>query len=331
MKAKNIVTILFAVIISLAIGFILGVALTNPGMNFTEATGTIGRVDQYRHVQITSADIELRNEMLADAHMREAYRNYLAYEYSANVKMADDVRFALEAGRSAPGFAVANARTLDRMEAYAEFLDNARLRVLQALGTINDLSGRDRVAIRGVLNSAGNAISQTIIRSNVVFDYLTGAEKFFVEAPKSEFPDIVSAHDQLFANLLMSNMVNDNRPVLEHLLAKNFLDEDGELAQLDRESLQIIVPNDAARLNMDVGLFDVEMLQQVLFDSEQLQRIIAFDSEQLQFYVDSEQLQAIWDSEQLQVFDSEQLNSVLRGAEQMQDQILMDIETLNMF
>jgi len=318
MKVKNTVITLFAVVISLAIGFILGVALTNPGMNFTEAAGTIGRVDQYRQVRITEADIELRNEMLADAHMREAYRNYLAYEYSANVKMAEDIRFALEAGRSAPGFAVANVRTLDRMEEYAEFLDNARLRILQALGTINDLSGRDRVAIRSVLNSAGNAISQTIIRSKVVFDYLTGAEKFFVEAPKSEFQDIVRAHDQLFANLLMSNMVNDNRPVLEHLLAKNFLDEDGELAQLDRESLQTIVPSDAARLNMDVGLFDVEMMQYFVLDMESLQ----------QWMPDQEQLQAVWDAEQLRFFDSEQLNQLYIGSQLMQDQIMMDLETL---
>lgn len=323
MKVKNTVTILFAVIISLVIGFILGVALTNPGMNFTEAAGTIGRVDQYRHVRITAADIELRNEMLADAHMLEAYRNYLAYEYSANIKMADDIRFALEAGRSAPGFFVTNARTLDRMEEYAEFLDNARLRILQALGTINDLSGRDRVAIRSVLNSAGNAISQTIIRSKVVFDYLTGAEKFFVEAPKSEFPDIARAHDQLFANLLMNNMVNDNRPVLEHLLAKNFLDEDGELAQLDRESLQTIVPSDAARLNMDVGLFDVEVMQSIMFDIENLGQF--FDSEQLRAHIlfDRQLSDAF-----LGVWDNERLNSVLRGSELMQDQIMMDLETL---
>ncbi len=347
MKKNKIKIVLLGLVVGLVVGLMVGFILMNPGMtgmNVWEAAGTIGRVDQYRNVRVTEADIELRNELLADENMREAYRNYLAYEYTANIKMGDDLRFAILAGGEHEDFSTNNARTLARMEEYTHFLDNARLRILEAIGTISDLSDRgDRVAIRTVLNSAGNALAQTQLRNGVVFDFMADVESFFKTNPKAEFPQLVLAHDQLFANILMHNIVNDNRPVLEHLLAKEVMDEDGEFAQLDTETLRGQVIQDVATLGdvSTVGTFMNEAVLGLIImdiaalnafygvqDAAHLRDFLSLDVSLLDFAVayDAETLRLLGlNSEQLRngdlMFDTPmlQMTEVLRGSEMMRN------------
>ncbi len=305
MKSKKIIQILAGVVIAFVAGVMLGITLTNPGMSLSEAAGTIGRVDQYRNVRITEADIELRNEFLSDETLRETYIQYLTFEYSNNIQMADNVRYALEAARTAPDFRATNSATLKQLEDYTVFLDNVRLNILEALAVINDLSDRDKVAVRTILNNAGNAISQTITRSNPIFNYLRGVEAFFGDASQADFPQLVNAHDRLFTSLMAINLINDNRPVLDYLLAKGLMDEDSELAQLDMESLR---------------------------------RIVAFDSERLQYFVNSESLQNMItrDVMQMMFWDGQVLQDMLRSGETLniealRSHILFDAERLNVF
>ncbi|MDR4987505.1 MAG: hypothetical protein RG741_01545 [Bacteroidales bacterium] len=338
MKTPKILAVVFSIVIGFAIGLMVGLTLTNPGMSLREAAGTIGRIDQYRNVRVTASDIELRNELLSDEHMREAYRNYLAYEYASNIKMGEDIRFAILAGYDASDFRLKNRRTLNGLEDYAEFLDNARLRILEALTVITDLSDKDRVAIRTVLNNAGNALAQTQFRNGVVFDFMLGVERFFDTTPPAQHPELAKAHDQLFANVLMSTMVNDNRPVLEHLLAKELMDEDGELAQLDMETLRDKLLLDMGELQSIIGLGEASL--QALLDNPALLSIGFLDQAgMLQFlqFFDAEQLQhfGILDSEMLQSFEGVlNMNEVLRGSEMMRNseflrgQILFDTEQL---
>ena len=371
MKKSKIKFLFLGLVVGLVVGLAAGLALMNPGMtgmSVWEAAGTIGRVDQYRNVRVTEADIELRNELLADQNMREAYRNYLAYEYAANIKMGDDLRFAILAGREHDDFHTNNNHTLDRMEEYTIFLDNARLRILEAIGTISDLSDRDRVAIRTVLNSAGSAIAQTQFRNGVVFDFMTDVATFFKTNPKTEFPQLAHAHDQLFANMLMHNIVNDNRPVLEHLLAKEVMDEDGEFAQLDTETFRAHAINDAEYLRdiafmnealLDFVITDIEALRWNfrVQDAEHLRDLTRFDAEQLRHFgildaetlrsiaaLDSEQLKDVmsfldgvvlndasaFDFEQLRAFDDAALNFIQRflDTEQLRDMGITDASQL---
>ncbi len=313
MKKNAIIQGLATILLGLAVGFIIGITITNPGMSLGEAVGTIGRVDQYRNVRITEADIELRNELLSDENMREAYIQYLTFEYANNILMADNISYAMEAARTSPEFRATNTRTLSQMEEYAIFLDNGRLNILEALATISDLSDKDRIAIRTVLNNAGNAISQTITRSNAVFNYLREVEDFFTTASKDDFPMLVNAHDRLFTNLMAINLINENRPVLEYLLAKGMMDEESELAQLDMESLQDIFYSDAEKLSV---FFDQATLQHIISNMAELQSDAIMDGHQLRqmmrggetldmealrgsYLFESEKLRTLWNQERL--------------------------------
>ena len=331
MKTTKTFTIIISLIIGLAIGLFLGILLTNPGMNLLDAAGTIGRVDQYRNVRITEADIELRNELLSDENMLEAYRSYLGFEYAANLRMVEDLHTALQAGRNIPEFLSANASTLERVERYAGFLENARLNILDAIGALNDLSGTSRVAVRSLLNNAGNVIVQSHSLSGPVFDFMLGVDSFLKQNPDGDYQDLANAHDQLLANLMMVNIINNNLPVLEHLSEKSLLAGDGELAQFDREMLRAKVLEDAGRLGsgayfdsekLNVIVYDVERLSLVL-NRETLSGIVAFDKEQLSsgFTLGSEVLKGIgfYDAEKLGAvyLDAEKLSVVLQGSEEL--------------
>jgi len=335
MKKQKHLIIALSLVIGVVVGLIVGFILTDPCRDVQDAAGTIGRVEHYRDVQIAEEDIALRNQFLDDADMLESYEMYLGFEYTTNLRQAENTRFALLAARQHGDFGVQNHRTLDRMKEYTRLLDNARLRILEALGVINDLENREGVAIRSVLNRAGNAIVQTQIRSNVLFDYLTAVEDFFHTHPQAEYPALTRAHDELYATLLMHNIIRDNKPVLDHLLAKNLMNEDGELAQLDNETVLNYIIMDAARLQ--VQYLDQETLES-LYDQETLNAISLFDQNVLGMYLqDQETLQdmGLFDQQTLNLLvllDQENLSAYeLFDQGVLGDHTLFDQETLQSF
>ncbi len=330
-KQKNLI-IALSLVVGVVVGLVVGFVLTDPCRDLGDAAGTIGRVEHYRDVQISEADIDLRNQFLDDDGMLERYEMYLGYEYATNLKQAENTRFALLAGRQHNEFSAQNRQVLDRMEEYSRLMDNARLRILEALGVITDLENREGVAVRTVLNSAGNAIAQTQIRGNVLFDYLVAVEDFFDTHPQTEYPALTRAHDELYATLLMNNIIRDNKPVLDHLLAKNLLDEDGELAQMDIEQLQGSILFDAARLN--ARFLDQETLQSIsIMDQELLNTGFMITDQEMLGLLDAEAMGAYTDHEALKLLIMDQealdnLSGLFGDRETLQSLSIHDQETL---
>ncbi len=286
MKTKRSLAIAIGVLFAFVAGILVGLALTNPGMSIFEAAGTIGKVDKYRNVKVTEHDIELRNNLLEDASLKEAYKNYLLYEYTANVKMADDIIFAIEAAGKAGGFRAANVQSLDRLEDYAYFLDNARLQILEAIATLNELGNKSQIAIQTVMNNAGNAMAQTTYRSNVLFDFITAVERFFESANKEEHPELATAHDLLFANLFIASIVNENTPALQYLSGRELFTENESLALKDGV-IQGVAALDAELLS--VGFTDKESMLMLILSSDQMRVIYLVDGITLQGIIDTDQ------------------------------------------
>ncbi len=331
MKTKRSIVVTIGLLIGFVIGLMVGITLTNPGLSLMEAAGTIGKMDSYRNVRVTEQDIELRNELMSDASMKDAYQSYLLYEYTMNVKMADDIQFAIHEADRVSGFRSANVRIIERMEDYAMFLDNARLLILEAVGVINELDGRSQVAIRSVLNNAGNAMAQTTYRSTVLFDFIDGVQRFIATNGRATHPQLALAHDKLYANLLAKALVNENRPVLKHLLERDVLTEDGSLA-LNSKALMASV------------LFDVGQLDGIVaFDTEQLQGIVISSSAMLQdmgvlqgaqqlssaaFLSNAQQLSSFTSS--LRAFELSRVIDWINDATQLSSAAISDVEQLGL-
>jgi hypothetical protein len=314
MKPKNNLIVAAGFLISFIAGMLIGLILTNPGRNVIEVVGTIGKVDKYRNVKVTEQDIELRNNLLEDESLKEAYKNYLLYEYAANVKMGDDIQFAIEAAGKIEEFRTANIQSLDRLEDYAYFLDNARLQILEAIATLNELDNRSQIAIRTVMNNAGNAMAQTTYRSNVLFEFITAVERFFDSAHSEENPGLARAHDLLLANLFTASIINEDTPALNYLSGRQLYTNDENLA-LKAEALQTCILVDTEKLH--TGFTDQESLQNFVLRSEHMHMGVFYDSETLGVALQfgtrlmAEQLGTrLMESEQLgRLMESEQLGS----------------------
>ncbi len=334
MKTKKSVTVTIGLLIGFVAGLMVGITLTNPGLSLMEAAGTIGKMDSYRNVRVTEQDIELRNELLTDASMKNAYQQYLLYEYTINVKMADDIQFAILEADKVPGFRSVNARTMDRLEDYAMFLDNARLQILEAIGVINELDGRSQVAIRTVLNNAGNAMAQTIYRSTVLFDFIDGVQQFIDTNGREIHPQLALAHDKLYANLLATALVNDNRPVLEHLLERDVLTEDESLA-LNSEALMAQFLSDVSQLS-DHILFDTDQLQDIVYGSSSFLQDVGLleGAQQLSntaFLSNAQQLSSFTQSlRAFEINSMQQLSAVyISSASQLESHAIQDMPLFN--
>jgi|GEM_PF-4883082 len=306
MKTNQKVAVSIFVLMGFVVGLVIGVSLTNPGMSLFEAAGTIGKIDKYRNVKITEKDIELRNDLLADETLREAYKDYLTFEYTASVKMAEDIQYSLEAIRDVPAFRAANPQTIARMEEHQLLLDHTRMQLLEAISVLQNLHDMEKIAVHNVLNNAASVLSQNAYRNYVLFDYIDGVEQFVQGEARGEFSRLERSHDLLYANLLSSSIINDNKLAIRYLMYDKELLTRNENLAMDRQALQ-------ARVAMDIDrserrLMDVDT--ELLFDAKQLGVFWAVDQYAI---FDAEQMESLFQLQTVRSFDTEQLESFMRN------------------
>lgn len=348
MKSKRNLLIVLGLLFGFLAGIIVGIMLTNPGLSLKEAAGTIGKVDKYRNVKITEADIELQNELLADVELRQAFINYMKYEYAAGIKMAEDIRFGVSVANNTTEFLARNQKMIENLEQYAVLLDNSRLYLIQAALTVEEMDSKEKIALTSVVNNANNALIQIRQGNIAAYDFLTGAEHFLDEGERGTFPDLENAYLRIFNNLLASSVVSNNRMALEYLVSKNRAYDRTSATTLNSEALQSIVFLDADKLGLEnvqqLGLFgNTEQLSNLLGDVQNLGMIIlntetlglsdaeslgidfpiiaAYDAEKLASFGDAQNLGLI-------IFNTEELHSFLQNIEKLQDSQIFDVERL---
>lgn len=333
MKSNNVIPVSIGVLLGLAAGLIIGLMLTNPGLSLMEVAGTIGKVDKYRNVKITQEDIALRDDLLADAALRESYRNYLIFEYASNVKMADDIQFALSSVHADAAFRGANRKAVEDLQEFVLFLDNARLQILEAIGVLDELNEKDRVAVRTALNDAGNALAQTVYRATVVADFITCIEHFMGRQGQAVSAELAHAHDLLFMNLLSSCLMREDRAVLHFLMERDLLSNDENLSMSQEDFFQRLsadagkIPSvnpERIRQAMDPSVVAMGLDFRLLGNLADAQRLgIVVDAQRLGTVMDAQRLGTVMDAQRLGItmdsqrlginFDSQKLGSVLEG------------------
>ena len=338
MKTNQKVAVTIIVLVGFVVGLVIGVSLTNPGMSVFEAAGSIGKVDKYRNVKITEDDIELRNSLLADEALREAYKDYLTYEYTANVKMAEDIQYSIAAAREIAPFRTANAETIMKLEDFSSLLQNSRGQLLEAIAVLSRLPDMNRIAIQSVFMDASNAMAHISSRNNVLFDFISRAELFLDAGMRGEFSRLERSHDLLFANLLSSSIINDNKIAIRYLMYDKELLTRNENLAMDREALSARLALDMERpsrimMDMDqeqLGIMEAEQLGvfwakgYMSFDAEylesmfDLQKVRAFDAEQLDDFFRNEQYRTFEIREVEMAWDAEMLNNFMVAREQLE-------------
>lgn len=325
MKRTNLL-IVFAVILSLIIGFVIGISVDYPSVGENGLSGTIGKVKNYRNTKATEADIELKDELLSDTTLLNSVRNYMTFHYLRAVKLGENIDFAVKEAVATEEFRNQNAGLIAALEDYSKLLSTARKNLLMTTVVCKSAGEASPALLRQSILEANNLIAQIKYGNKTVLGFVNKLDAFIQEKGPGSYPQLNKAHDLLMLNEIGSSLLTRDKALLKFFDKKKLYSRDLKsqgsdirqtvlrdletlsLQALDQEKLGIA---DAEKL----GAWDQEKLG--LLNAEKLDGIGALDAEKLGVF-DSEKLAVIEiaDSEKLGLFgflDAEKLGLLVIG------------------
>jgi hypothetical protein len=284
MKKNQKLQITLIGLASLFIGFLLGMAISSITPSGDELTGTIGRVDQQRNVQITENDIILRNDLADNLDIRDQYVDYLSFFYIKALRNSNDLFFAMNNAAAVDDFADTFDKHTATLETYSAYLEMARTDILEALEALTSIEDERNRPMVELLNQAFNAIHRIRNNSDVVLDFMT-AINTFMEKQDVFYPELADAHDVMAINSLESAIAYKNKPMLHFLKNTNLKNDDEDITKL------ITGLNNASALN-ELNLRDMTNLDIADALRNDLNTALAGDAGGIQF-LGSDQIEGL--------------------------------------
>ncbi|HBL75674.1 MAG: hypothetical protein A2W90_17230 [Bacteroidetes bacterium GWF2_42_66] len=311
-KSKKLITAV-AIFFALVIGFLIGISVEYPRLNNNEVSGTIGKVNNYRNTKATEADIQLKDELLADSVMLKSVKNYLNFFYVRSLEYGKNIDFAVSEANASEAFKSKNGQQITALDNYGKFLGTARKDLLAAVAACESANDADPAFLRDAIAQANNIVAQMNYRNSAVLNFITRLDAFIQENGIDKNPGLNKAHDLLVYNEVGSSLVLKDKVLLKFFEKKKLYSKDLTTAPV----------NIAENIQKDMEQLKLKDTEQLNFlDTEKLGAIIAFDAEKLgSFFNDAEKLGTgftdseklgvvIWDVEKLgAVWDSEKLGS----------------------
>jgi hypothetical protein len=264
-RTKNIYTAA-AVIAALAIGFVIGISINYPNVNNNEASGTIGKVNKYRDVQMSEADIQLRSDLLNDELIKKRYEDYYAMHYALAVEQSEKIDFALEAIKQNSDFENENETAIKQLTQFRESLNEPRAALLLAHSAVKNVSKDNVIIVTEVINNANISIAQINYNDNAITHFAEALNDYIQSNKTTVEPDILKALDLLTINLLTKAVLTNDKPMLKYL--------DKQTIYTDKENLRILY--NTSELLQSINL-DTERLN-VILGQEKLNLLVILNS-----------------------------------------------------
>ncbi len=305
-------------IAALLVGFLIGYSINNLPPAGDDVAGSIGKLDRYRNVKVSEADMLLRNELIEDTLKRNQYQQYLMYYYYQSLRTATDAQQVLNRTTSVEDFNKLYYPYADALGQYSQYLDAARNDILEALTLIVSLDDNESLPVINYLNQAQNAIARIRHHDAILMNYMHAIAAYIDEHKLMKNDSLEEAHDILLLNLANGAILTQNKPILYYLDKQQFLSSRDGRKQL----------NDEASLNAfnQQFMLDVEMLGidfPCICNMEELSALM---------YANMEQLEVIFGEEQLgRLLSNENLGAFLANEQLMAShpQLMGNIESLN--
>jgi hypothetical protein len=228
MKKYTFTQLGLAAAVALIAGLFIGLAISGFRIPADNLSGTIGKVDRYRNVQVTDDDILLRNELAEDTVKRNQYEKYLMYYYYQSLKTAYDVEQVISKTKEVPAFADVNGQFLNALDKTGSSIEKARMDILIALNLIMVIDDNPNVPIIDFLNKANNGIARLRSYDQLLLDYMNTMAVYMDAHPGLDLQSLKDAHDILSINVMQSAILTQNKPILNYLDKKKLRnDEEG--------------------------------------------------------------------------------------------------------
>ena len=289
------------IIASLIAGFLVGLSVDTPRLNNRSVSGTIGKVNNYRNVRVSEADIQLKNDLATDSSKLKALQSYFNFYYVGALRMNTDVDFAVKEATATESFQIKNKSLTAGLENYGKFLLSARTDLLIVLAACKSVKDADPIILRNTLNQGRNVVAQINFRDRIVLEFVDALTTFIKSNKPGQYQGLEKAHDFLMANEVYTAMITNNKPVLKFLDKSSMFSKSQEnlnifdqqklngMIQQDMERLGSLRINDSEKLNagdteklgLEFTYNDAQKLGSIASDAEKLGTALFNDTEKL--------------------------------------------------
>jgi hypothetical protein len=259
MKSSTKILIGVIVVISLIIGFFIGISVDYPKTNKSELAGTIGKIDNYRNVKVTENDIQLRSDLLSSEAFLKSYRQYYTFHYSSCVKLCDDIDFAIKAAENIPQFKEGYTIQIENVKQFRETLEQSRKDILLAISSLQKIEEVDAGNMTQIINNANIAVAQIKFREDCLLAFVESIEKFIQGNNPNQFSDLIKAHDLFAVNQLIMAAITNDKPMLKAYNNKQLM--------ASHEGLSVVCSNEQLKSALQI---DLNILQSELKNNELL-------------------------------------------------------------
>lgn len=318
MKTKGNLFIVVGIVFALIIGFLIGISVDYPKIDNSSVSGTIRKINNYRKAQSSISEIKIQNELASDTTKLKSVQNLLNFYYITAVKMAGDVKFAVDEANAVDAFRTSNQSQITNMTNYEHFLSSARTDLLLAISVCRNPEKTDPLLLKEMLNQANNVIAQINYRNQTVLNFIDVLSSY-VEANKTgKFQELMRVHDLLMLNEINSALMTRNKILLNFFDKKALLTDGKNLNWVDQKNMNKLMQQDMEKLSaLDVeklGITDMEKLGAAVEDAEELGRIIVFDAEKLGRLMDTEKLgiEIVFDAEKLGMYNDTEILGLIK-------------------
>ena len=307
--------------VSLVAGLLIGIAFFSSSNSSDLLSGSIGKVDRYRNVQVTEEDILLRNELTEDTTKRSQYEKYLTFYYYQSVKTANDVDNVLQLTSVVPEFSSINEMYKGRLEKAGTSIEKARLDILNALNMLLLIDEQPNIPVIDYLNKANNGVARLKSYDELLLDFMNTIAIFMEGHRSGDFPELQDAHDILALNVIQSAILTQNKPVLNYLDKKKLMN--------DKEGIKELMGSVVINSFSNQVLQDIESLNAIgsaqnlgaTINSQELQGIVIGSLEKLNvvnsFVSSQEQLGSIGSFINSSVLGNQQLQGLVINSQSL--------------
>jgi len=321
---KSSIVLVLVVLVSLTAGFLVGILVDFPKTDNTQLAGTIGRVQNYKNVKVTEADLELKNDLVTDTLILKAISTYFNYYYVSAVSQEEKIRYALDALENQDAYKEYAGLLLQQVARYATFLENARLDLLQAIAVVTNPAEVHPVMMRNTIVQANNVISQISYRKQSVLDLTDNLGSYLATQGKDTDATLASVHTVLTMEQITNALALNDKVVLKYFEKKKIFTE--QIQGSFASDLQGIIVEDAQKLG--IALYDIDPMGIIILNSENIGNHFLLDNPGLNSMLDNmSELGYIGTA----AFESSQEMGVFLNMDDLSLNVVMDTQQLEFF
>jgi hypothetical protein len=250
-KTKTRTLLAIGLIFTLWAGFLIGISVGNSKPDSSRLTGTFGKAEKFRKVQMTPKDIKLRSELVKDTAKLKSLIQGLVYFSVFTEKVSTEVEYTLISFESkGMGKLPREAEQMNALRDFSDFIRNNNKTLNNTISMLssfyrNDSAGnshdveknlRDFTAYVDNLNKKNPVLNQALI----TLDDFILKNKVLLAGP-NEIEKLKAIRDQLLVKGIQLGAILRNQKQVSDLIVYTFASQEqyksGAIGQLNRSDV----------------------------------------------------------------------------------------------